>query len=298
MQLKSTTSMIVLISALSGSPTGFAAVESVKTPESASPVSKESITLLFEQANFWESKHRGDLARVALQRILESRPGNDRALYELGVSYAKEGDIEQARNVKKRMMATRQGSKYASPLVEHIKNSTFDQTRLKRARKLQAGNQSEDAVREYEYLFMGREKVGPVALELYHSMSSIAERWQESVEGLETMLTADPSNDDIKYTLAQVLTYKEDSRRKGLGLLRELSANPKYRERAQAKYGEAVMWLQASADDADYFRYYVDANPDDKKVKSRFQSLTLTVDPGSYDGLMLYGFDSLNKNNL
>lgn len=290
--------LVVLLGAMVISPAGFAG-SSIKEPsQGALNTPDEPIDVLFRQANFWESRHRGDLARLVLQRILDSKPGDNRALYELGISYSKEGNIEQARNVLKRMLASNQASKYSSSLTEHIKNSTFDQTRLNRARQLQAGNQHEEAVLEYEHLFLGREKVGPVALELYHSMSSIPDRWEEAVDGLEHMLATDPSNGDIRFTLAQVLTYKEASRRKGLDQLRELSANPKYRERALGKYGEAVLWLQASTEDAQYFRYYVDANPDDARVRNRLQTLTLSVDPNSFDGLLMYGFEALRRNQL
>ncbi|MFD2835837.1 hypothetical protein ACFS3C_02065 [Azotobacter vinelandii] len=55
----------------------------------ASGVSAEpadaGMTLLLEQADFWRSRHRPDLAREALNRALQVRPDAEEVLYRLGM---------------------------------------------------------------------------------------------------------------------------------------------------------------------------------------------------------------------
>ena len=261
-------------------------------------VSDYSVKVLFEQAAFWESRHRGDLGRSALNRIIASQPKNTRALYELGVSHAKEGDIEQARVTLKRINAADPKSIYVSLLNEHIKYSTFDKARLDRARKLSQNGEAEKAIEEYEYMFQGRDKQGLIAIEMYHTMSSIPGRWNEAVAGLKSMLAKEKSNKDAKFALAQILTYKQKTRRQGLNMLREISKDPAYREQAIDKYGEALVWLQATTSDKHYYLYYVKNNPTDDSVNNKLMSLGTSIDPGSYDGLIVYGFQAINNNQL
>ena len=255
--------------------------------------------ILFEQASFWQHRSRGDLARMALQRILTSEPGNLRAMYALGMSYLKENNVNEANNLLKRMAATQPRSGYVALLSQQIKNNTFDQNRLKQARRLQAEGKSEQALKEYDLIFAGKDKLGPLALEYYHTMASVNSRRQEAISGLQSIRQDDPENDEVVFTLAQILTYDETTRRRGLDMLQLLAEKPAYKGTAVEKYREALLWLHASPEDESYFDYYLALNPQDKEVVDRLQSLaTPVIDPDSYEGLLSLGFKSLNNNTL
>lgn len=261
-------------------------------------VNNQSTQILFEQAAFWDVRNRGDLVRLALQRVLNFDPTHNRALYELGLSYSKEGNIEQAINYRKRLLASNPSSEYVALLGDEIKNSTVDKNRLELARQHKSKGNISDALQEYEYLFVGRDVSGPIALEYFHTMSSVSERYRESIAGLEQMLTAKPANREIKFTLAQVLTYQNDTRRRGLDMLRDLSEYPEYRNKAVKKYAEALLWLNASMTDKGYFEFYVNQMPEDERLKNKFQSLRNDIDPNSYDGLVHFGFIALNDGQV
>ncbi len=254
--------------------------------------------ILFEQANFWQYRKRGDLARNALQRILSSEPSNLRAMYAIGLSHVKENSIKQANKILRQMAGTDPRSAYVTQLGKQIKNNTFDQSRLEEARQLQAAGKSEQALKAYDVLFADKENPGLLSLEYYHTMSSIQSRRGEAISGLEGMRVNNPENNEIVFTLAQVLTYDEATRRRGLDILRSLAGKPDYNSTAMDKYRDALLWLDASSEDETYFEYYLVQHPQDKEVIDRLQSLSSPFDPSSYEGLLHYGFESLNNNQL
>ena len=272
----------------------------IPVPSSWAAISHQSATaeILFDQSQFWEQRQRGDLARLSLERILNSNPTNSRALHALGISHVKEGDIERGKQIRNRLAALNPPQAYITSLNAELKNRNFDQKRLKRARKLQQAGQTKQAIKEYEQLFLGKEPIGPVAVEFYHTLSSMPDRRDEAITGLETLLNSTPDNEDILFTLAQVLTYQKETRRRGLDLLKNLSDNPDYREKALEKYGVALSWLEATLDDEDYFKFYLQYHPEDESTKARLHALNFTLDPNSYEGLLTYGFQSLEKGHL
>ena len=281
--------------AYTGEPTAVASPSSLVTTDTV----KEPVQILFQQASFWQHRKRGDLARTALQRILSSEPDNLQAMYALGMSYLKENSIQEANNVLKQMAATDSRSGYLPLLSQQIKNNSFDQNRLKRARRLQAEGKSEQALKEYDVLIADHSASSPLALEYYHTMSSVENRRQEAVSGLESMRANNPQDDEIVFTLGQVLTYVSETRRRGLAMLQTLFEKPSYRDRAIDKYRDALLWLNASADDEAYFDSYLAKRPQDQEVADRLQSLiSPVIDPSSYSGLLSLGFESLNNNKL
>lgn len=264
-----------------------------------------AVSVLMEQARFWQSKGRGDLAAEAWQKILRVEPDNAEALYALGAIEIDSGRIDGAKDYLARLNRTHPSSPATRRLTEALQFHTIDKVQLDRARKLAHAGKYDESVAVYRSLFRGAAPTGDFALEYYYTLAGTEKGWDEARRGLEQLLKDYPSSPRHTLALAQVQTYREPTRRAGIRTLAALSKRPEVSASATEAWGKALVWLDARNADRPLFREYMAARPQDEAVKKRYADIGRTVPgaPGTVvltarDLRIVQGFAALNRNNL
>ena len=263
----------------------------------------EVTELLFEQAEYWQSRSRGDLSRIALERILLSQSNNERALFEMGKSYCIEGEIKDANINLKRLQAINPTGQYTEQLKSEIKVHSYDRSRLELARQLARENKVEKSIQVYDEVFATRPLEGNIALEYYQLLAAKEGEYTRSVVGLRQLLRKEPNNIDKTFALAKVLSYREENRRESLLLFQSL-VDKKDRLKSDFyfevldAYATALLWLHASHEDEELFNQYLMVDPDNVPVQERLNRLTLKVEPDTYIGKIQAAYRALKIDNF
>ncbi len=231
-----------------------------------------SLEALFSQAAFWRANNRPDLARDALQRVLAVEPGNPRALRGMGELALAAEDREGARQWLDRLRAQAPDSEDAARLQAALRRQQISNGDLMEARALAKAGNTAGAVARYEALFDGAGPPPDLALEYYQTLAGVDARWREARDGLEQVVRDNPSDPAARQALAEVLTYRQATRKQGIeqlaGLWRDQS-----RLQVIAPWRQALLWLPEEPASADALRAYLAVRPDDDVVRERLDSV-------------------------
>lgn len=253
--------------------------------------------ILFDQAYYWQTKFRGDLSREALQRILLSDPQDPRALFELGMSYCKDGHIEKSEEVLERLEYFSGNSEDSVELRKMIENMTFNQSLLANARRFQEEKKTPEALKAYEVL-LDNIYYDEVYLEYYHTMSSLPNRYAEAVSGLRKLRQQQPNDEDIMLVLAQVLSYQPSHREEALNIFKYLSQKLRYRVQVKESYANTLMWLPQSKETMPLYRDYLIVYPSDSVIKNQLNSALIESKPDDYSYLVEQGYADIKAGQL
>lgn len=200
---------------------------------------------LEENARYWDERGRADQAAAAWQKILRSDPAHEAALAELAEYNARRGDDAVARGYAARLRAAHPRSARL-PAVERAiaVGERFDPL-LAEARARAGRGEAEAAVTRYREAFGDAPPAGRLALEFYQTLGGTEAGWAEARAGLERLAAATPGDPLVRLALAELLTWREDTRRDGIRRLSELRNVPAVAERAAKAERQALLWLDA-----------------------------------------------------
>ncbi|QSX35314.1 BCSC C-terminal domain-containing protein [Shewanella avicenniae] len=231
------------------------------------------IQALFQQAEFWQGKQRQDLAKDALNRVLISSPANTEALYRLALIALQEGDATEAQRLAQQIRTISPNDNRLQEL-NIAQAANVDNSALKEARLLSANGQYDEAIAKYNTLFSGDEPPVSLAIEYYQTLSATKNGWATAKSGLEKLAKAQPSNSRVAIAYAQVLTYREPSRRAGIKLLANYADQD---AEADKSLRNALLWLAATADDKALYDAYLARHSNDSAIADYYkQKTTLT----------------------
>ncbi|MFD2407476.1 cellulose synthase subunit BcsC-related outer membrane protein [Azorhizophilus paspali] len=266
------------------------AIGGIAYPDGASAESADTgIKVLLEQADFWRSRYRPELAREALNRALQVQPDAEEVLYRLGM-LALDEDERVARAWLQRLTDSHPGSTRIGDLEAALRGSKLDKSALARARLMAGQGDSAGAVQAYRELFGDGAPPPDLALEYYQTLAGIDSHWQEAREGLEKLHAGQPGNPQVKLALARALSYREATRRQAVEQLADLA--PQSPE-ARTAWRQALLWLDAGAGDEALYSRYGAANPGDTEVAARFQAMLSAKRQEPGDDARSAGFDAL-----
>jgi len=257
-------------------------------PVSADPAEQT----LLAKASYWTLNYRPDLAKQALDQLLSFDPKQPDALYQYGVIEAREGKTDQAR----RYLARLRDVAPSSPLIDELENTIrigrIDPIALNEARRLVKIGDFEQAAQKYRQLFGGRPPPN-YALEYYQTLAGTPDGWDEARQAIAGLVQASGGEPHVKLAYAQVLTYREPSRREGILLLIQLSRSPIVGAAAMRSWREALLWLNAKVDDKGLYDQYLAQNPQDSDVQKYFAEAITPPPAAPADVARFQGFTDL-----
>lgn len=254
-----------------------------------------SFDLLFEQAEFWQDKNRNDLAKDALQRVLNADPENIEAMYRSALIASKEGNDVQLQQWISKMAQIAP----ADPRIEQLRATKavakVDPITLAEARRLGSLGQYDTALERYRQVFGGTTAPLELAAEYYLTMAGTADGLPQARSELKKLYQAHPADGAIKQAYAQVLSYDESSRREGISLLSELAPSSAL---AKDSWRQALLWLNASTADKKYYDQYLSVEPDDQELIKTYQDKIKKGSAAVVLNSRTRGYQALNANKL
>lgn len=250
---------------------------------------------LFQQAEFWQDKNRNDLAKDALQRVLNADPNNLEAIYRMGMISAREGDEAQVQQWSNRLAQLAPTDPRVKQLGAAKAAQSVDPATLAEARRLGSQAQYDAALKRYQEVFGGSTPTLDLAPEYYLTLAGTKNGSTEAKQQLKKLYQSKPSNSSIKQAYAQVLSYDESSRREGIALLAEMAENS---PQAEAGWRQALLWLNASAPDKKLYDQYMGVHSNDLEVMNYYLDKIQRNKTNAVRNNRTRGYQALNANKL
>ena len=182
-----------------------------------------AIKTLVDQAKFWQSKGRGDLAADAWKKLLSLDANNVEALSVLAQFESDNNRLEASRTYTDRLKQVQGGAAAARRIEAGAASKSIDTKGLDEARAAAKSGKQDDAARRYRQIFGGKPPSGPLALEYYQTLGGTEGGWEEARQGLARLNTEEPNDRAVALAYAQHLTYRSSTRREGIRLLTALA---------------------------------------------------------------------------
>lgn len=269
----------------------------------AAPVHAQDTTQrLVSQGNYWHDQGRDDLAADTWKKLLSIDPNQADALLGLGQIDLVQGRQADARRRLQQLEARHPNSPQAQRLrIALGGGQSGGNANLAAARRAAAAGRYVEAVRAYEASFEGKPPPPNLALEYYQSLAGTPQGWEKARDGLRRLRASEPDNASVSLALAQVLTYREPTRREGIAQLRELSGRSDVGGPARNGWRQALLWLGAGSADAPLYQAFLAETPNDAEVAAKLAQLRERRNaPGTDPNGVLLGeaFNALNAGNL
>ncbi|MDQ7728410.1 cellulose synthase subunit BcsC-related outer membrane protein [Halomonas sp. SpR8] len=238
--------------------------------------SQAALDALLRQADFWQENQRPDLAQQALERYLSGRPNDPEVLFRLARQALVDDRPDQAEQWIRRLEEASPNNPRLIELDQLQQGSELDTAQLTRARQLARANRYEESASAYRDLFSGETPPRGLAVEYYQTLAGGNDsQWREARDGLREFSNNYPEDISLSLALGEVLTYREGTRRDGIGRLAQLARNSgSEAEAAQNAWRQALLWLEATPADQALYQAYAEANPSDNEIIQRFEEST------------------------
>lgn len=261
--------------------------------------------MLFQQAEYWRERQRADLAGQALQRVLIVEPDNREALYRLATSALDDGMVERAEEWEKRLASVAPGDPKVAELRQARRLRGANAALLEQARAEASAGRYERATDMYQGLLSsaneaqeslgGEEIPKDLVPEYYLTLAGDESGWEEARQALGRWNERYPEDAPIATALAQVLSYREATRRNAIDMLAELAPDNAQAERA---WGEALGWLDATPGDAHRYTAYQEAHPGDDDMLAMYEDKVAVTPVSQSAKLRARGYEALEKGRL
>lgn len=252
---------------------------------------EDALRALLRQADYWQENERSDLARQALERYLQGRPNSTEVLYRLARQALLEERLEEAERYTAQLEALSPNDPRLIELDQIRQGRELNSEQLARARQLARAERYDEAAAAYRELFNQQAPPRGLAVEYYQTLAGGDDAsWRQARDGLSRFYLDYPDDAAIERAYAEVLTYREGTRREGIERLAELAeAGGRESEAAQHSWRQGLLWLGATPADEQRYARYVQAFPEDSAVMAHFEAAT-------QQNARMTGFNSLESN--
>ena len=230
---------------------------------------------LLDNAEYWSKRGQMERAVEAWHKVLRSDPSHPRALTALGLFYARKGEVSEAERYAERLRAAHPSDAGIEAIRRAARVGARYDELIAEARALAQRGSAEAAVAKYREAF-GATPPPALALEFYETLGGTKDGWAQAREGLEALAAARPRSNEVRMALARHLTYREPTRREGIGRLFALAQSAELKPAARASLEKALLWLEAARSDAKLFRDYLETFGEDERIRQRLAALNDT----------------------
>ncbi|MBN8791387.1 MAG: BCSC C-terminal domain-containing protein [Stenotrophomonas nitritireducens] len=260
---------------------------------------------LVNQGNYWLDQGREDLAADAWRKLLAADPAQPDALLGLGMIDLNQGRRADAQRRLQQLQARHPSAAQTARLRAALAGggAAAGAGSLQAARGAAAAGRYAEAIKAYDEVFGAGGPPDNLALEYYQVLAGTQDGWARARDGLRRLVSADRDNGAAALALAQVLTYREPSRREGIAQLKTLSQRQDTAGPARAAWRQALLWLNATRADAPLFQAFLEVQPDDREVAARQaqlrdQAVRAEAAPDPNQRLLGEGFRALQAGTL
>ncbi len=163
----------------------------------ALPLANET---LLHSARVWEAHDRGDLARLALEKLVAARPDSAEALEMLGELCLRMNDMECARDVLERLSRDHAGERATHSFAAGYRLATADRLGYAAVKRLVQLDRGVEAKAALAKLLPEGAPGGYASIEYYRLLAATPDGWEPARNGMR-ILAAEHA-DDPRYQLA------------------------------------------------------------------------------------------------
>ena len=248
---------LVLIAALWASVAGFCFAEG-NAPAS-----------LLEQAEFWRSLGRNDLALQALQKGLRVAPDDPAGLALLAFTNIDLGKREEAEKIFQQLQKHHPQAVQTAALAQVLEITGEKRKELREARLLARAGRRSAALEIFRELFEPSPLPSPLALEYWDLLGQQSASWEEARQGLKTLTRAYPGNLRYRMAWARHLARRDLPPQESIDTFVELTQYSQLRREAMSGWRNAVLGLDRVPASLPALRAYLEQDPGDTRVAER-----------------------------
>jgi cellulose synthase operon protein C len=177
---------------------------------------------LLHNARFWEAHERGDLAQLALRKLIAARPDLPQALIELGELDLRLNDFEAASRVETELERRFAGSAESRDFATEVRVATRDRLRYASIRRLVEIDRTSELKADLARLFPQGAPGGALGIEYYLLLAHTPDGAARARRGLERLARQHAGDPRYQLALAQLMVRQRDSAAAGVTLLDRL----------------------------------------------------------------------------
>jgi thioredoxin-like negative regulator of GroEL len=209
---------------------------------------------LLQSARMWEARHRGDLARLALEKLVTARPDSPDALLELGELNLRMSDFVAAERVLLQLEQRFKDSPATRSFRTRYRLATRDRLQWLAVQRLAQLEQGREVRRELDRLFPQGPPEGPVGIEYFQLLAVTPGGRAPALRGMRELVAKNPG--DARYQTAlerlqeQSIAAAESSTQGRRATRRSNDSPPAKRAPHPDAVAAAAMWEQRSREAA------------------------------------------------
>src|SRR5687768_16508219 len=148
----------------------------------------------------WEARHRGDLARLALEKLVTARPDSPDALLELGELNLRMSDFVAAERVLLQLEQRFKDSPATRAMRARYRLATRDRLQWLAVQRFAQLEQWQNVRRELDRLFPQGPPEGTVGIEYFQLLARTPDGREPALRGLRDLVAKNPG--DPRYQAA------------------------------------------------------------------------------------------------
>jgi len=232
------------------------------------PVAPPAEQELIHNARFWEARGRGDLARLALKKLVAARPDSPEALLELGELDLRLAEFADAAQVASELARRFKGSASAREFATGYRIATRDRLQFASIRRLIEIGHTSEARAELTRLFPQGPPGASLGIDYYLLLASAPGGLTAAYAGIRRLAHSHPDDPRYQLALAQLMLRQRRTALAGLTLLQQLVLRDDVRtEDADRLLASGLLRLGAERAPPRVINAYLARHPEDAEVR-------------------------------
>src|SRR6266850_3313258 len=232
---------------------------------------------LIHNAHFWEARGRGDLAQLALKKLVAARPDSPEALLELGELDLRLNEFADAAQVESELARRFKGSASAREFATEYRIATRDRLRFASIRRLVEIGHTSEARAALKRLFPQGPPGASFGIDYYLLLASMPDGLTAAYAGIRRLAHSHPDDPRYQLALAQLMLRQRGTALAGLTLLQQLVLRDDVRtEDADRLLASGLLRLGAERAPPRVIDAYLARHPDRKSTRLNSSHLVIS----------------------
>ncbi len=237
----------------------------------------QSSAQLLESSLYWQAQGRVDLARQAIEKLLNARPGDPALLYRLGeIDLAL--DPEHCHEPLARMRKQVPDDHRTDALAAECFAATTGRLRLARIVQMHDSGRSAQAAEELLGLFTQGPPLSRTGLIYYEILAAANYPYDDIRRGMQTLASRFPEDAQIQLAYAGLLARTSEHAREAIRQVQNLVSEPAQREQALRIWRSALAALRDSTEIEALRTAYLQRDPGSGEIRRQSRTRK-SVDP-------------------
>ena len=247
-------------------------------PLRAEPVRAPAVAALLEQARFWTSQGREDLAEEALQKLFRIAPDNLAGLETLARIQVRRRLPDAARNLIARMRRLQPDAPEIARIEALMRIDGNDGDALRQIRQLAREQRYDQAAAAMRTLYPQGPPTEDMTLEYWSMVANAPNGRPRARDGLQALVRIEPDNLRYRLALAELLTSRAPVDRTALAQIIALTDVPAHAKQARAAWRRAMLALDENGASMALLRSYLDIEKNDSAVQARLDAMVANLE--------------------